>query len=429
MELALTAPLRRGLFLVGAVLLTALLTYSAGRVWRAEHHAGAENPEAWQRAAALEPGNGDHWYRLGWYHQNDFTSLDLDLAIENYQRAIERNPRSAAYWMDLAAALEALGRVEEARAAFDRARQAHPVSGDVAWRLGNFHLRQGELAAGFAEIRRAVELDPQLTRLGVSLCWRAGGEPAVILREALPPTLAARLVAMEFFRSQLETDAALAAWRAVYELGRGVEMRHAVGVVDLLISQNRLEEARRLWEEAAVISEAVEAEQPLPLVWDGGFAFDPLNGGFGWRISPLEGVRIDFDEAVYRSAPRSLRLRFDGTRNLGLGNIVQFVPVSPNRRYRFSGYIRSENVSTDSGVRFGITDAQHRGVFDILTHNVVGTQPWALEEVQFNTGPETRLVRIEIRRLPSRKLDNRIRGTVWIDDVSLEAIPAGRGMR
>jgi tetratricopeptide (TPR) repeat protein len=425
MELALPTPLRRGLFLAAALLLTGVLAYFTGRIWRAEIHAGRADLESWQRAAQIEPGNGDHWYRLGWFHQNDFASLDFDEAIANYQLALQRNPRSADYWMDLASAWEATGEIERAREAFGRAREAHPISGEIAWRLGNFHLRQEELATGFSEIRRALELDSKLTRLAVSLCWRAGGRVEDILENALPSSLEPRLLALEYFVSQREIEPALTTWETALRTGKTVELRRVVAFVDMLLGQRRLDTARTVWDQALVAAGFVApASDPPPLVFDGGFATEPLNGGFGWRVLPAPGTRADFDEGDFRSEPRSLRLHFDGTTNVSFRNVWQLVPVEPNRPYRFSGYLRTESVSTDSGIRFWITDAINRGALDVQTHNVVGSQPWALEELVFTTSPETRLVRIDVLRIPSRKLDNKLSGQVWIDDIALELLPA-----
>lgn len=56
---------------------------------------------------------------------------------------------------------------------------------------------------------------------------------------------------------------------------------------------------------------------------------------------------------------------------------------------------------------------------NLLTPNLVGSEPWALNEADFSTGPGTHSIKIALRRLPSSKFDNKIRGTVWLDDVSL----------
>jgi hypothetical protein len=48
---------------------------------------------------------------------------------------------------------------------------------------------------------------------------------------------------------------------------------------------------------------------------------------------------------------------------------------------------------------------------------VTGTTYWLDIRLGFTASSELALVRV--RRDPSDKLDNRIRGSVWIDDVSL----------
>jgi hypothetical protein len=70
-------------------------------------------------------------------------------------------------------------------------------------------------------------------------------------------------------------------------------------------------------------------------------------------------------------------------------------------------------------MRFEILDPKHPQDLDVLTQNETGTLPWTLEQANFVTGPQTRLILIRVVRRLSQRLDNKIRGTVWIDDVSL----------
>src|ERR1700745_258262 len=120
---------------------------------------------------------------------------------------------------------------------------------------------------------------------------------------------------------------------------------------------------------------------------------------------------------------RSLRIVFDGTANLDFQNLMQFVPVVPLHRYHFSAYLRTQDISTDSGVRFAVFDPIHPSLPQLLTPNVVGTQPWSPVVMDFAAGPETRLLVIALRRIPSWKFDNKLRGSVSVDDVSLIPIP------
>jgi len=99
------------------------------------------------------------------------------------------------------------------------------------------------------------------------------------------------------------------------------------------------------------------------------------------------------------------------------------VLVAPATRYRFRGFLRTDQISTDSGMRFEIIDPRRPKDLDVLTPNETGTPPWTMEEVEFTTGAQTHLIRIALRRLPSARLDNKISGTVWVDDIAL--LPTG----
>ena len=81
--------------------------------------------------------------------------------------------------------------------------------------------------------------------------------------------------------------------------------------------------------------------------------------------------------------------------------------------------MRTEEISTDSGVRFEIIDIRHPSEVQIVTPNVTGTNPWTLVQADVLTGPETNLLKIALRRIPSWKFDNKLSGTVWVDDVRL----------
>ena len=98
--------------------------------------------------------------------------------------------------------------------------------------------------------------------------------------------------------------------------------------------------------------------------------------------------------------------------------------MEPNHDYQFRGYIKTDNVTTSSGLRFAVTSEngppeEHLGRF---TEDRVGTDPWTQEKVDFRTGPNTRIISISLRRLPSAKLNNLIQGKVWIDNLSLQSL-------
>jgi hypothetical protein len=102
--------------------------------------------------------------------------------------------------------------------------------------------------------------------------------------------------------------------------------------------------------------------------------------------------------------------------------VVQYVEVDPNTPYRFIAYARSEEITTDQGPRIAVYDAFDRAALSLETDNLMGTSAWQEQKLEFRTGPKTQLLIVQIVRPPSRKFDNQIAGTLWLDDFSLTAI-------
>jgi tetratricopeptide (TPR) repeat protein len=425
MKISIESARARWLFSVGVFLITGSLAFVAGRVWLAAHWNASSDPDRWLGAANLEPADADYWYRLGLYEKWDFERGDLRQAVVYYQRATEANPRSDTYWMELAAAYEALGQTSRGREAFKKAKSSHPISSDVAWRYGNFLLRRGEFSEAFAEVRRALLSDPKLTVEAVSECWKASKDFPRILTELLPAQNRYYLIALDYLLSQHQTDAALSVWQQLLGLKQAFEMPQAVPLINELIGQGRAEDAQRVWRQALRATRWPQNEGGhSSLVFNGGFEHDLLNGGFDWREDLISGAAFSFDGTVVHSGIRALRIKFDGSANLDFQNLRQFLPVEPRHRYHFAAYLRTEGISTDSGIGFAMYDAFRPATLQILGPGLVGTHPWSLVETDLMTSPETRLLAVVLRRIPSWKFDNKLFGTVWVDDVSL--VPVSR---
>jgi hypothetical protein len=421
-------PLSRWLIFAGMLFAAGTLASLAARHELASHRAASSNPEMWLRAAEGEPSNGDLWYQLGRYRQLDLQHSDLPLAISFYQHAISVNPASSAYWMDLAGAYETEGNLSQAEQAFRKARQLYPISAEAAWRFGNFLLRQGRMPEAFQQIHDAVVTDPKLTALAVSRCWRSTQDVERILKNVLPDEPDENWGAVQFFVQAREPVPVMAVWKRIAAHHASFPVSAAFPLLDLLIETGHAEDAQTVWTQA-LLPAGIPAKMDSngSLIWNGGFEQELLNGGFDWRVSPLEGAKLGWDEQIVHSGRRSLRVDFDGTANLDFQSVRQYVAVQPATPYRFKAFFRTEDLSTDSGVRFEIRDVSHPGNPGRLTPDLVGTQSWSEEEVEFSTGPDTKFIEVILRRTRSEKLGNRIRGSAWIDDVALLHLPARAG--
>ena len=82
--------------------------------------------------------------------------------------------------------------------------------------------------------------------------------------------------------------------------------------------------------------------------------------------------------------------------------------------------MKTEDITTDSGPRLGVSDPYNVAALDKLTDDLTGTSDgWTSLLLDFATGPKTKLIAVKLFRLPSKKFDNLISGKVWLDDVRL----------
>jgi len=400
------------------------LFYAGAKHALAGHYGESSNAEDWLRASQIEPGNAENWYRLGRYRQFDFDHTDLPLSIFYYRRAVQLNPRSPYYKLDLASALELSAQNAEADQYFRAAQDDYPISPEVSWKYGNFLLRQQRMPEGYAEIRRAAVVNRSIIPLAISRAWRSDPDVRVLLDQVLPDTAAADWAAIAFLSDAQEPVASLMIWNHLIAKKPAIEWKQVFGLIDMLITQERYDDAGSVWRQAVSLHrDSSPVQDDGLLVFDGGFEKDISGGGFGWQQTDIAGSDFDFDTDVKHSGERSARIIFDGTQNLNYGNLLQQVLVSPGTHYHFRGYLRTDLISTDSGIRFEIYDPKDQKNLDVLTPNERGTKPWTLEETDFTPGPRTHLIRIRVFRALSQRLDNKITGAAWVDDVGV--FPAG----
>ncbi len=147
---------------------TAVVLVVAAAVWLcyggvkhalASHYGASSSSSDWPRAAEIEPSSAENWYRLGRYRQLDFDHPDLKLAISYYRRAVELDPPSPFYKLDLATALEVSGDDAEAEKYFRAARANYPISAEVSWRFGGGFLALWKFPSSPAAIAGGLRRD------------------------------------------------------------------------------------------------------------------------------------------------------------------------------------------------------------------------------------------------------------------------------
>jgi tetratricopeptide (TPR) repeat protein len=425
MEIPLSTARRRWFAVAVSLAIAPLLILQAGELWLASHRLDSKQIGQVERGVRLVPGDGAAWDQLGRMRQWDFLNSDLPGAIEDFWSAVHYDPRSAHFWMDLAAAYEESGDDARAREAYLRAQSVYPASAEVAFYYGNFLLREQEYPEAYAELRRAVATDPTLLPLAISRTWRSSEDVDELLNNVLPADRQAYLEALDFFASIHDVDPGLAVWQRLVALGKGLPMARINSFFEELIHKDRADDARTVWRGALVAAGLpVDESANGNLVFNGNFQRDFLGEGLDWRWIELDDAEIGFDPEPGPNGSRAVRVDFNGGTNLALDEPKQYVPVEPGRGYHFHAYMRTQEITTESGMRFSLADPNHAGAVNLETADFTGSHAWTAVESDFTTGPDTHFLLVRLFRSPSRLFENKLEGTVWVADVSV--VPVAR---
>jgi hypothetical protein len=380
-----------------------------------------QSPQAIETAIKWDPRNPEYYNALGTLTRLYSDSANPATIIELFKSATELSPENAQYWVDLGGAYEGAGRRDDALRAFEHASQLFPESPDINWKLANFYVRAGKSLEALRTLRKVLVGNNALSQQAFALATNAMRDSNAILDTMLPPRAN---IFFEYLQFQIQTgrmDAAAQTWGRLLQLNLAFDLRDALPYLDALIQHRDTAHLAEAW--SALASRFTDRIHPSEVAGDritnGSFEFEILNGGLDWRVNPVEGVIVSVDSLNHFDGVRSLHIEFDGTRNIAYGDVVQFALVEPNSRYELSAHMRAEAVTTDSGPRLEVSDPFDMAKLFLYTPGLVGNSEWSLQRIDFETGPETHLIIIRIARPASAKLDNRIKGEVWLDQVNL----------
>src|SRR6267143_5436229 len=412
---------QRSALVLAAFLVAALLSYFSVRNARADHFAGLQTRHALERATQLEPGDARNWYLLGRYWQFNLEDSDAQKAIGAYKTAVSVDPRSTVSWLGLGSTYESAGDLAHAREAFLQAKKNYPLSAEVAWQYGNFLLRRAEFESAFAEIRRAVESDPNRGAEAFSRAFRVEPEVDRILNRALPPNRDVYVAVIWDQITDGQTDIALQVWDRLVAIHLQVPLRDVFPLVGALRNNKRITDARRVWDQAALVAAMADLQGPPgSVLWDGGFESGVTGGGYSWLFPEgLRNVQISVDVQEKHSGDHSLRLGFDGKSIVSSMDICHYIAVTPSTSYRFSAWMKTRAITTDQGVRFQLRSLGTQDNSVAVTSELHGSEPWTRIEIPWYSGNNVQEAQVCLVRSLSDQLENRIKGTTWVDDVAL----------
>jgi hypothetical protein len=421
MILLLSDSLSRALLALVTLLAALWLAFFGVRSGIAGLVSEGDSSQPLELAARLESGNPEYWYRLAHYQQFNLEQPDIVASVASYHRAVALDPGYTDAWLDLGTAYELDGNTAAARDAFEHAKKAYPASGEVAWRYGNFLLRQGQLPEAFAELKVTLESDPRRAGAVFSRVYRADPDIDAIVNNLLPAVPAAYLNAIGEAVDSRQLAVAQTMWMKLMSMKPTLQLGEFNKLVSALLANGDYDAALRIWEQGTSTMNLPPLIQPQgSVIWDPSFESGITNESFAWSFKPLlEGVHTQLDTSEKLSGKRSLRVTFDGMHNPELEIACATGVVNPGTKYLFSGWIKTRELTGDEGVRFHLRPLGNIPIPVEVTKEIHGTMPWTLLDEQWAAGPGVHRIEVCISREPSTNADIHIAGDVWVDDVTL----------
>jgi tetratricopeptide (TPR) repeat protein len=362
----------------------------------------------WARAGSFAPPMpqtiADHAY-------GELTSNPADpgVAVRLFRQALEADTAFPYRWSDLGEALAAAGEMDTARYCFDRSLELDPHSPQISLRAANFAFREGKpdraLKLSNSVLRETAAYDPII----FSSWIRLGGDLRSILQTGIGNNSRA---AGEFFRYLARTNDSGRmdeTWR--WMEGRSFITRTvARDWTSSLITRHREGEAFQVWKRYV----AADSDYGVFDWIENGRFETPAGGqGFDWHLDESAGVRVARDASVAHLGHVSLRINFDGTRNVDFHHLFERVWLMPGR-YRLTAWLRTSELGPEPGVGLSL--------FGDSTETLVGQNDWNQLKADITVSPGSPLGQVTVIRHPSVNFDGKLRGTAWITEVELRRI-------
>lgn len=350
--------------------------------------------------------------------------LDREVAVARAAAAARRAASLSPYDFHLrllsAESEEAAGNSAGAEAALRAACRLAPNHAVVRWLMGNFFVREGRFDEALVELRWAAQGNTDYLPQALDLVWNFAEGDINKLDMVAGEVVGARLQVARFLLDQGQVREAISVYGQI-----DAAARRASGwgrdFLQQLIARGALGEARALW--------LAEVGGTSALVWNGDFEQETPDGlsYFAWSLKASDFARPRVEAGPAHGGRRALRLDLSGRDTLRLQDeVCQRVVVKPGATYRLECYARAELSAEVEGI-WVIVSSQ-------LQPQVVAQTPainprvgdWQRLAVDFTAPPDADALVIALRRAPRFSFEEPVRGTVWLDDFSLqEQAPEG----
>ena len=410
--------MKRIFFSILVLIFSVVVGYSVLSIWRGIYlYQGNTSKDNLLKAIQLNPSNPDPFYRLGLLYQWDFWNIDLGESLKYIRKAIERNPFEQQYYLNLAKVYQRRGERDASEEALEKAILVFPTSYQGRWVSGNLLLQHGALEKALPHFTYILAYYPNQSSLVYDVLLRAVNDTDFILQRLVPQDPSSMDQYLAYLYDIGDIESAKKAYETKTSYGFKSDRTQSLRHIEFLIAHGELNEALEVWK-ARLREEGLFFPSDGNLVTNGGFETGQLlGGGFDWKMFDVSGAAISFDHQDAFEERSSLKIAFNGKENVDFQHIYQYVPLKPNKEYMLRAHMKTEAVTTKSGLKIEILGVGQP--FHKASEPLIGDNGWRELVVSFRTPAQSQGGLVRVRREKTDKFDRYLSGTVWIDQFSL----------
>jgi tetratricopeptide (TPR) repeat protein len=410
--------MKKLLFLLLTIFVSVLIGYHILSIWRGFSLYQANlSKESLLRAIRLSPSNPDPYYRVGLLYQWNIRNIDLKESLKYLKKAIERNPFEQQYYLNLAKVLQRMGEKNASEQALEKAVLVFPTSYQGRWVSGNLLLQQGAIEKALPHFTYILENYPNQSGLVYNILLKAIDDTDFILERVVSKTTISINQCLIYLYEIGDKEAAKKAWDKKVSYGIKSDRIETLRHIEFLVNHGDLHEAFWVWK-TRLREEGVPIPSDGNLMTNGGFEKEKvLGGGFDWKIEKVSGAETSFDHSTVFEGKSSLKIGFNGKENVDFYHVYQFVPLKPNTEYVLRANMKTQAITTKSGLKIEISGVGP--AFYKASEPLIGDNEWRELIVPFRTPAQSQGGQVRVRRNRTDKFDRYISGTVWVDNIQL----------
>ncbi len=368
-------------------------------------------------AISLAPGDpGARWLAAS-VATNGISEDRLETAVNLLEDAVRLSPYDYRWRVELGRAYEQADKPEAAEIEFRRAVELAPTYAFPRWHLGNFYLRQDRIDEAFTELRKSAESNKTYREQAFSLAWDYFDKNPEKVEQLAADSSDSRASLALFFAARGRASESLRVWNVLSETEKAANPQIAKDIAQGLFIQRIFPQALEFARQLGIDADA----RPYMITNPG---FERVMGAeedsrFDWRINRSESkIDISSDSTVRHSGSRSLKITFRTYLKPELYNVFQTIVVEPNKNYRLSFWVRTENLKTSGGPLLQIVNGNDDKPMTTSKAFQTGTNDWQEYSIDLHTPDNCNGIILRTVRQPCGD-QCPIVGTVWYDDFEL----------